>query len=261
MPEGADPLRPLEPGAPPSSAPICRSSGAILPGDPRRVRSTQRRTTRRGPSATPAARASTETCYRETLGYPPRGGNQRGRTGSCRAAESRARDARGDRGDRTLLQDLTVEERARLLAAAGSVFDPDVVARRRAAKELRRRKKNAKLAEDESLLADTGIRMLREKPVFTTPNVFPPDGLRADRRRRRRRVPRGRRAAALLRLQAALRRRCTSSTISSARPCGDFNFAKRTELADLSGRVALLTGGRVKIGYQAGLKLLRAARS
>ena len=34
-------------------------------------------------------------------------------------------------------------------------------------------------------------------------------------------------------------------------------LAKRTELADLRGRVALLTGGRVKIGYQAGLKLLR----
>jgi hypothetical protein len=40
--------------------------------------------------------------------------------------------------------------------------------------------------------------------------------------------------------------------------CAAFNFAKRTELADLSGRVALLTGGRVKIGYQAGIKLLRA---
>ena len=40
--------------------------------------------------------------------------------------------------------------------------------------------------------------------------------------------------------------------------CAAFNFAKRTELADLRGRVALLTGGRVKIGYQAGLKLLRA---
>jgi NAD(P)-dependent dehydrogenase (short-subunit alcohol dehydrogenase family) len=35
------------------------------------------------------------------------------------------------------------------------------------------------------------------------------------------------------------------------------NFFKRTELADLRGRVALVTGGRVKIGYQAGLKLLR----
>jgi NAD(P)-dependent dehydrogenase (short-subunit alcohol dehydrogenase family) len=40
--------------------------------------------------------------------------------------------------------------------------------------------------------------------------------------------------------------------------CAEFNFKKRTELADLRGRVALLTGGRVKIGYQAGLKLLRA---
>jgi NAD(P)-dependent dehydrogenase (short-subunit alcohol dehydrogenase family) len=39
--------------------------------------------------------------------------------------------------------------------------------------------------------------------------------------------------------------------------CAALNFAKRTELADLRGRVALLTGGRVKIGYQAGLKLLR----
>jgi NAD(P)-dependent dehydrogenase (short-subunit alcohol dehydrogenase family) len=41
-------------------------------------------------------------------------------------------------------------------------------------------------------------------------------------------------------------------------PCADLNFRKRTETADLRGRVALLSGGRVKIGYQAGLKLLRA---
>src|SRR3546814_12642724 len=40
--------------------------------------------------------------------------------------------------------------------------------------------------------------------------------------------------------------------------CAEFNFATRSESADLRGRVALLTGGRVKIGYQAGLKLLRA---
>ena len=40
--------------------------------------------------------------------------------------------------------------------------------------------------------------------------------------------------------------------------CATLNLAKRTELADLRGRVALLTGGRVKIGYQAGLKLLRS---
>jgi hypothetical protein len=42
------------------------------------------------------------------------------------------------------------------------------------------------------------------------------------------------------------------------RPCAQLNYFKRTESADLRGRVALLTGGRVKIGYQAGIKLLRA---
>jgi NAD(P)-dependent dehydrogenase (short-subunit alcohol dehydrogenase family) len=42
------------------------------------------------------------------------------------------------------------------------------------------------------------------------------------------------------------------------RSCGEFNYAKRIQSADLGGRVALLTGGRVKIGYQAGIKLLRA---
>jgi NAD(P)-dependent dehydrogenase (short-subunit alcohol dehydrogenase family) len=40
--------------------------------------------------------------------------------------------------------------------------------------------------------------------------------------------------------------------------CGDFNYAKREQTADLRGRYALVTGARVKIGFQASLKLLRA---
>jgi NAD(P)-dependent dehydrogenase (short-subunit alcohol dehydrogenase family) len=40
--------------------------------------------------------------------------------------------------------------------------------------------------------------------------------------------------------------------------CGDFNHAKRSQTADLSGRVALITGARVKIGYQAAILMLRA---
>jgi NAD(P)-dependent dehydrogenase (short-subunit alcohol dehydrogenase family) len=40
--------------------------------------------------------------------------------------------------------------------------------------------------------------------------------------------------------------------------CGDFNYAKRELTADLDGHYALVTGARVKIGYQAALKLLRA---
>jgi len=41
-------------------------------------------------------------------------------------------------------------------------------------------------------------------------------------------------------------------------PCAEFNYRKREQTADLRGRVALVTGGRVKIGYQAAIKLLRA---
>ena len=43
--------------------------------------------------------------------------------------------------------------------------------------------------------------------------------------------------------------------------CAELNFRKRTELADLSGRVALLTGGRVKIGYQAGIRAAAVRRA
>jgi NAD(P)-dependent dehydrogenase (short-subunit alcohol dehydrogenase family) len=41
-------------------------------------------------------------------------------------------------------------------------------------------------------------------------------------------------------------------------PCAALNFDKRAQTADLRGRIALVTGGRVKIGYQAAIKLLRA---
>jgi NAD(P)-dependent dehydrogenase (short-subunit alcohol dehydrogenase family) len=40
--------------------------------------------------------------------------------------------------------------------------------------------------------------------------------------------------------------------------CGDFNYDKRSQTADLRGRVALISGARVKIGYQAAILLLRA---
>jgi hypothetical protein len=41
-------------------------------------------------------------------------------------------------------------------------------------------------------------------------------------------------------------------------PCAALNYRMRHATADLTGRVALLTGARVKIGFEIGLKLLRA---
>ncbi len=39
--------------------------------------------------------------------------------------------------------------------------------------------------------------------------------------------------------------------------CAQFNYGRRQQRTDLSGRIALLTGGRIKIGYATSLKLLR----
>ena len=159
--------------------------------------------------------------------------------------------------DRGLLGALSVEERTRLLSAAGDVHNPDLVQRRLWAKSLRKREKAAKLERDESALAETGIRVLREKPVYTTPNVVPPDGFeQAD-------VDDEPEFRELIEPQHCYV--CKERYVEIhpfydqlCPACGDFNYRKRTETADLSGRVALLTGGRVKIGYQAGIKLLRA---
>src|SRR6202000_1889601 len=40
--------------------------------------------------------------------------------------------------------------------------------------------------------------------------------------------------------------------------CAALNWQKRHQTADLRGRIALVTGARIKIGYQAALILLRA---
>lgn len=39
--------------------------------------------------------------------------------------------------------------------------------------------------------------------------------------------------------------------------CGDFNYSKRQQRVDLTGKVAMVTGGRIKIGYEIALILLR----
>jgi NAD(P)-dependent dehydrogenase (short-subunit alcohol dehydrogenase family) len=41
------------------------------------------------------------------------------------------------------------------------------------------------------------------------------------------------------------------------RECAELNYARREQRADLRGRTALLTGGRIKIGFQLALRMLR----
>jgi NAD(P)-dependent dehydrogenase (short-subunit alcohol dehydrogenase family) len=160
--------------------------------------------------------------------------------------------------DRSMLDTLSLAERTRLLNAAGNVYSPDVEERRRQIKAQRRQRRAEKVQSDQGALSGTGIRALRAKPVFTTPNVYPPLHTPADQI-----DDEDDRVSHSIELQHCYVCKRKYSQIHDfydqlCPDCAQFNFAKRSETADLRGRVALLTGGRVKIGYQAGIKLLRA---
>ena len=159
--------------------------------------------------------------------------------------------------NRALLAKLSVEERTRLLKVAGEVYCPEVDERRRLVKAKVRQRKAEKIQRDQSRLNQTGIRKLRREKVFTTPNVFPPrdfsqQEIKDDPDFREVVEPQNCYICKkdYSRIHHFYDQLCPA--------CAELNFSKRTETTDLRGRVALLTGGRVKIGYQAGIKLLRA---
>jgi NAD(P)-dependent dehydrogenase (short-subunit alcohol dehydrogenase family) len=162
--------------------------------------------------------------------------------------------------DRSVLEGVPAEERQRLLQAVARVYSPDRAERRRMTKAASRNRKAQRVKQDEAARAGTGIRAFRQKPIFHTPNVFPPEGFEQQ--------DVDDEAAADSRTNTEELQHCYVCKRKYTQihhfydqmcpSCAELNFAKRTELADLRGRVALLTGGRVKIGYQAGLKLLRS---
>ena len=157
--------------------------------------------------------------------------------------------------DRAILAEVDVQHRNRLLQAAGQVSRPDVIDRRRLLKVSKRKRKAERVKREESVLAETGIRRSRRDSVFTTPNYFLPRGEQVEKNQ-----PKFREADEARNCYVCKRDYTSIHHFYDhlCPECADLNFRKRTELADLSGRVALLTGGRVKIGYQAGIKLLRA---
>ncbi|MBP6771768.1 MAG: SDR family oxidoreductase [Gemmatimonadaceae bacterium] len=161
--------------------------------------------------------------------------------------------------ERERLLDVPEEDRNRLLRAAGEVSRPDAIRRRQMVKATKRNKKTQRrehILNAEAQLNSTGIRELRRQTVFTTPNYLLPgsddQGTVDDPDFREALEPQHCYVCKVMftELHHFYDQLCPT--------CAAFNFGKRGELADLSGRVALLTGGRVKIGYQAGIKLLRA---
>ena len=166
---------------------------------------------------------------------------------------------------RELIRALPKEERGRLLKAMSLILHPDVQELRRQTRQERRERKAQRRERDRARRAETGIRKLRSKDVFTTPNQGEPpayepielDG-KLDGELDGENAPRE-----LIEPEACYVCKQEFTEVhhfydQMCPGCAAYNWQKRHQTADLTGRTAVLTGGRVKIGYQAGIKLLRA---
>ncbi|ABS25830.1 SDR family NAD(P)-dependent oxidoreductase [Anaeromyxobacter sp. Fw109-5] len=180
--------------------------------------------------------------------------------------------------DRTVLAGVDAETRTTLQKLAGEVARPDLKQRKKLQRALLRDERVQRRARDEALRKETGIQQLREAPVFSTPlPELPRPG--ADASGWWPRLGDGRAAPPPPDGAAAGAEPADGPVLSEprkcyvckapydrlhrfydqlCRACGDENYARRAAAVDLRGRVALVTGARVKIGYQAAILLLRA---
>jgi NAD(P)-dependent dehydrogenase (short-subunit alcohol dehydrogenase family) len=153
--------------------------------------------------------------------------------------------------DRSHLARLTQDQRRELLTLAGLVAKPERHDLVKLARAFRRAKRDTEKENDRKAIQTTGQRMQRRATAYT-PLWLEPSQPKKDPA-----------AAQLSQERACYVCKQPFSTMhryydSLCEACGDFNYAKREQTADLTGHYALVTGARVKIGFQASLKLLRA---
>ena len=168
------------------------------------------------------------------------------------------------------LASLDPELRERLLTAAGLISKPDRQSRRNLSRERRRLKKVDRREKERALLDQVGIRKLRENPIFQTPrrrarNGLPLIGASQGAASSGETAPSEELPPPIG--EASADRHCYTCQRAYRKihffydqlcpDCGDFNYRKREPIHDLTGRVALVTGARVKIGYQAAIMMLR----
>jgi NAD(P)-dependent dehydrogenase (short-subunit alcohol dehydrogenase family) len=157
--------------------------------------------------------------------------------------------------DRARLAQLTQEQRKRLLTAAGRLSHPDRVEQKQFSRAHRKEVKRERREADEVKLARTGIRRQRLLPTFITPD--------ADARAEAHGQREGWEAPELIEPRSCYICKAKVERLhffydQMCDRCGDFNYQKRSQTADLRGRTVYISGARVKIGYQAAIMLLRS---
>lgn len=146
------------------------------------------------------------------------------------------------------LADMPKELRERLMTAAGRLSRPSRLELRQRNKEISRHRRQKDLAADRAARANTHIREARREAVFVAPKQIGERPADETTLRKSRNCYVCKKE--FNRLHFFYDSMCTE--------CGDFNYSKRFQTARLDGQVALITGARLKIGYQAALMLLRA---
>ncbi|NCP60231.1 MAG: SDR family oxidoreductase, partial [Flavobacteriales bacterium] len=143
------------------------------------------------------------------------------------------------------------EQRIALIKASGQLSRPnkqEFIKWKKDAKKAERRKLAAK---DRTARKETGIRSARESIIFQAPKLLSPAEL-INKKDIELQTPRNCYVCKteFTKLHHFYDTMCTE--------CGDFNYAKRFQTADLRGQVAIITGSRLKIGYHITLMCLRA---
>ncbi len=152
--------------------------------------------------------------------------------------------------DRMLLGEVTLAERTALMMAAGRLSRPTRNEMIRVSKAFRRVNRKKEQNSDRDARAATEIRAARRNAVFVAPQLSA--GAETGASAGELTNPRNCYVCKVLftRLHFFYDAMCPS--------CAEFNYKKRFQTASLKGRVALITGARLKIGYQAALMMLRA---
>ncbi|MBL3658206.1 SDR family NAD(P)-dependent oxidoreductase [Fulvivirga sediminis] len=151
--------------------------------------------------------------------------------------------------DREKLVLLPEDKKVELITLAGKLSRPDRDEIRKRNRVKRKAQKEVVRQQDKEARSTTGIRSAREAVVFTAPKL-----LEGHEQKEGRTMSSPRNCYVCKKEYTVLHHFYDSM----CQECGDLNYAKRFQTADLTGQVALITGSRLKIGYQATLMMLRA---
>lgn len=155
-------------------------------------------------------------------------------------------------GDAEAWAALSEEQRIELMRICGEISRPNRADVRLRQKQIRKRELRAVATSERAARAQTGIRAARQASIFTPPVKLLAAPKKADDGRPDLKRPRNCYVckAEFVKLHHFYDSMCIE--------CGDYNYDKRFQRADLTGQTALITGARLKIGYQAALMMLQS---